>query len=226
MSADKNKNFSADQNGASDESIQKVHAKLVSEKPEPKEGYKAMPLFLLGLVSAMIFVTSIYVVQHRGGFSAMVYDERYDPKAAAAAGAKKELTPEQFIAAGKKAYASACVTCHQATGLGVPGTYPPLAGSEWAQGNEERVIRIVLHGLSGPIEVHGHTFNGAMPAFGKVVGGGYNWNEEKLAQVLTYVRQEWGNKAAPITKDKVVEILEKEKARAKAWSQAELDPFK
>ncbi|CAM2995884.1 c-type cytochrome [Rariglobus hedericola] len=228
MSADKNKNFSADQNGASDESIQKVHSKLVSEKPEPKEGYKAMPLFLLGLVSAMIFVTSIYVVQHRGGFSPMVYDERFDPKTAAAGAGKKELTPEQIIAAGKKAYLSggACVTCHQTNGQGVAGTYPPLAGSEWVQGNEERVIRIVLHGLNGPLTVHGHTYNSAMPAFGKVVGGGFNWNEEKVAQVLTYVRQEWGNTSAPITKEKVAEVLAAEKARAKPWTQGELETFK
>lgn len=214
--------------GASDESIQKVHARLVSEKPEPKEGFKTMPLFLLGFVSTMIFVTSIYVVHYRAGFSPMVYDERYDPKAAAAGAAKVELTPEQVIAAGKKAYlsAGACVTCHQANGQGTPGAFPPLAGSEWVQGNEERVIRIVLHGLSGPLEVHGQTFNGAMPAFGKVAGGGYNWNEEKISQVLTYIRQEWGNKAAPITKDKVAEILNAEKARAKPWSAGELETFK
>ncbi|MDF3057185.1 MAG: cytochrome [Rariglobus sp.] len=225
MSADQNKNFSADQSGASDESIQKVHAKLVSEKPEPKEGFKTMPLFLLGLVSTMIFVTSIYVVQHRGGFSPMVYDERYTPKPGGE-GAAKELTPEQVVAAGKKAYLSACVNCHQVNGQGAAGSFPPLAGSEWVTGNEERVIRVLLHGLSGPVEVEGKTYNSAMPPFGKVPGGGYNWNEEKISQVLTYIRQEWGNKAAPITKDKVSEILNTEKARAKPWSAGELDPFK
>ncbi len=225
MSSDQNKKLSADQSGASDESIQQVHATLVSEKPEPKEGFKTMPLFLLGLVSTMIFVACIYIVHYRGGFSPMVYDERFDPKAAAGSGAK-ELTPEQIIAAGKKHYLGTCATCHQVTGQGVAGTYPPLAGSEFVAGNEERVIRILLHGLSGPVEVEGKTFNGAMPAFGKVTGGGYNWNEEKISQVLTYIRQEWGNKAAPITKDKVTEILNAEKARAKPWSAGELDHFK
>ncbi|MFA6962489.1 MAG: cytochrome c [Opitutaceae bacterium] len=223
--SDQHSNLPSDQSGASDESIQQVHAKLVSEKPEPAQGFKAMPLFLLGFVSTMIFVACIYIVHYRGGFSPMVYDERFDPKSAAGAGAK-EMTPEQFIAAGKKAYMSACVTCHQVNGKGTPGAFPPLAGSEYADGSEERVIRIVLHGLNGPVEVEGNTFNGAMPAFGKVVGGGYNWNEEKIAQVLTYVRQEWGNKAEPITKAKVAEILAKEKDRAKPWTVGELDPFK
>jgi mono/diheme cytochrome c family protein len=225
MSADQNNNLSAGDSGASDDSIQKVHAELVAKKPEPKEGFKVMPLFLLGFVSTMIFVTSVYVVHYRAGFSPMVYDERFDPKSAAGAGVK-ELTPEQVIAAGKKNFLQTCAACHQATGQGVAGAYPPLAGSEWVNGNEERVIRILLHGLNGPIDVEGKHFNGAMPAFGKVPGGGYNWNEEKISQVLTYVRQEWGNKAAPITKDKVAEILAKEKARAKPWTSAELDPFK
>ena len=212
--------------GASDDSIQKVHAKLISEKSEPKEGFKTMPLFLLGFVSTMIFVTSIYVVHYRAGFSPMVYDERFDPAKAAAAAGSVELTPEQFIAAGKKSYLKDCAVCHQVTGLGTAGSFPPLAESEWVTGNEERLIRILLHGLNGPIEVKGKTYNGAMPAFGQVPGGGYNWKDEKFAQVLTYIRQEWGNAAPPVTKEKVAEILAKEKARPKPWTQAELDPFK
>lgn len=223
MSADQHHPFRAEDSGASDDSIQKVHAKLASEKPEPKEGYKAMPLFLLGFISAMIFVTSIYVVHYRGGFSALVYDERYTP--AAGGPAKVELTPEQFIAAGKKHYASTCVQCHQANGQGVAGTYPALAGADWVTGNEERVIRVLLHGLTGPID--GKTYNGGtMPAFGKVTGGGYNWSEERIAQVLTYIRQEWDNEAPAVSTDKVKEILNAEKARAKPWTSAELDPFK
>lgn len=225
MSADQNNRFSSDQSDASDESIQAVHSQMLHQKPEPKEGYKAMPLFLLGLVSSMIFVTSIYVVQHRGGFSPLVYDERFEPKDTAG-GAVAELTPEQIVAAGKKHYTSTCVACHQANGQGVAGVYPPLAGSDWVTGNEERVIRVLLHGLSGPVDVGGTTYNGAMPAFGKVTGGGYNWSDEKVAQVLTYIRSEWGNQAAPIAKDKVTEVLNAEKARGKPWTQGELDSFK
>lgn len=224
MSADHNSRNTPDQSGASDESIQKVHARLLDQKPEPKEGYKPMPLFLLGFVSAMIFVTSIYVVHYRAGFSPMVYDERYNPETAADAG-PVELTPEQIIAAGKKHYASTCAACHQANGQGIAGVYPPLAGVDWVTGNEDRVIRILLHGLSGPIEVKGNTYNGAMPAFGKVPGGGYNWNEERISQVLTYIRQEWGNQAEPVSKEKVAEILAAEKDRAKAWSAEELEAF-
>jgi mono/diheme cytochrome c family protein len=225
MSADQNHNLSSGPDGASDESIQKVHAELLTNKTEPAEGFKLMPLFLLGFVSTMIFVTSIYVVHYRAGFSPMVYDERFDPTTAVGS-ASKELTPEQVIAAGKKSYQQVCATCHQVTGQGVAGVYPPLVGTDWVTGNEERVVRILLHGLSGKIEVSGKTYNGVMPAFGKVPGGGYNWNEEKISQVLTYIRQEWGNKAEPITKAKVAEVLAKEAARAKPWTAQELEPFK
>lgn len=213
----------AEQAGANDQSIQKVHAILLREKEEPSEGFTPMPLFLLGIISTMILVCSIYVVHYRGDFDPLVYDHRYDASANVTTG-PKELTPEQFVAAGKRHYAT-CVACHQASGLGVAGVYPPLAASEWVTGNEERLIRVLLHGLNGPIQVKGNTYNGLMPAFGKVQGGGYNWSNERIAQVLTYIRQEWGNTAAPITTEKVAEVLKLEAARAKPWTQDELKPF-
>jgi mono/diheme cytochrome c family protein len=215
----------AEQGGANDESIQQVHAILLREKAEPHEGFSPMPLFLLGIISALILVCAIYVVHYRGDFDPLVYDHRYDAEAAkAAAAAPKELTPEQILAKGKQAYQT-CVTCHQANGLGVPGAFPPLAGSEWVTGKEDRLVRVVLHGLGGPIQVKGSTFNGAMPAFGKVPGGGYNWNAEKIAQVLSYIRHEWGNNAGFITKEKVDEIFKAEAARSKVWTQDELKKF-
>ncbi len=215
----------AEQGGATDESLQQVHAILLREKSEPSEGFSPMPLFLLGLISAMILICAIYVVHYRGDFDSLVYDERYDAEAAKAAASKPvELTPEQVLAAGKRLYAT-CASCHQANGQGVPGAFPPLAGSEWVLGKEDRVIRVLLHGLGGPVQVKGNTYNGAMPAFGKVPGGGYNWSEEKIAQVLSYIRHEWGNGAGFITKEKVAEILKAEAARSKPWTQDELKQF-
>ena len=218
-------NQQAEQGGANDESIQQVHAILLREKAEPSEGFSPMPLFLLGIISAMILVCAIYVVHYRGDFDPLVYDHRYDAEAAkAAASAPKELTPEQILAKGKQAYQT-CVSCHQTNGLGVPGAFPPLAGSEWVLGKEDRLIRVVLHGLGGPVQVKGATFNGAMPPFGKVPGGGYNWNSEKIAQVLSYIRHEWGNNAGFVTKEKVDEIFKAETSRSKPWTQDELKAF-
>jgi mono/diheme cytochrome c family protein len=215
----------AEQGGANDESIQQVHAILLREKSEPSEGFSPMPLFLLGFISAVIFVVSVYVVHYRGDFDPLVYDHRYDAEAAEEQASKPQpLTPEQILAKGKQAYTT-CASCHQANGQGVAGTYPPLAGSEWVTGSEERLIRVLLHGLNGQIQVKGNAYNGLMPAFGKVPGGGYNWNNEKISQVLSYIRHEWGNNAEFVTKEKVDEVLKAEAARSKPWAQDELAPF-
>jgi len=126
------------------------------------------------------------------------------------------------VALGKRQFQMACITCHQANGLGVPGAFPPLVGSEWANGSEERAIRIVLHGLGGEVKVGAVVFNGAMPSFGKVPDSGYNWRDDQIAAVLTYIRQEWGNKAGPIAPEQVSAIHTQEAARAKPWTAAEL----
>lgn len=218
MSADPKKtNPRIEQAGASDENIQRVHSVLLREKAEPAEGVAPMPLFLLGFVSAMIFVVAIYMVHNRGGFDPMVYDERFDPATMGSGAGTAAVDPR---VAGKRHYV-ACAACHQANGLGVPGAFPPLAGADWATGTEERVIRILLHGLQGPIQVNGGTYNGIMPAFGQ--GGAYNWNDQRIAEVLTYVRSEWGNNATPITAEQVTAIRTQGAAgRTAPWTAEEL----
>lgn len=220
MSADpRNFNLKAEAAGASDESIQAVHDGLLHQQVEPKEGFTLMPLFLLGLMSTMIFIVSIYVVHNRGGFDPLVHDGRFDPKSMGAA--SMAAAPADPRVTGKRFYTQVCATCHMPTGTGVPGVYPTLVGSDWVTGSPDRVIRIVLHGLQGPINVNGTTYNGVMPAF--AAGSAYNWNDQRISDVLTYVRSEWGNAADPITPEQVTAIRTgAEAARAKAWSEAEL----
>lgn len=93
-----------------------------------------------------------------------------------------------------------CATCHQANGDGLPGAFPPLAGSEWATAANPAVpIRIVLHGMQGPVTVKGTEYNGLMPAYGT----GVAMADEEVAAVLTYVRQSWGNSASAVTPQQV-----------------------
>lgn len=216
-------NQSAEQGGVNDESLVKVHAILLREKAEPSEGFSPMPLFLLGFISALIFGVSVYIVHYRGDFDPLVYDHRYDASQQQTDG-PVELTEAQILARGRTAYQT-CVACHQATGQGVPGVYPPLAGSEWVTGSEERLIRVLLHGLTGPIQVKGNTYNQLMPAFGRVPGGGYNWNNERIAHVLSFIRHEWGNDASFITTEQVDEVFRAEAARTRPWTQEELATF-
>jgi mono/diheme cytochrome c family protein len=202
---------------ASDDSIQDVHAELVHKKPEQAEGYSMLPLALLGFVSSMIFIVSIYFVHHRADFDPLAYDERYVAKAGSAA-PTKAVDP---LVAGKKLYGQVCSQCHLPNGAGQPGSFPPLVKSEWVTGSEDRLIRILLHGLSGEIEVAGAKYNGAMPAIGP--GGGYSWSDDKIAHVATYIRQEWGNAAPPVTPEKVKEVRTVSAADRKTpWTAAEL----
>ena len=121
---------------------------------------------------------------------------------------------------GKQVFSTTCAACHQATGEGVPGVYPPLAGSEWVNGDEAKVIRILLHGVTGPIEVAGETFNSMMPPWGATL------KDADIAAVLTYARSTWGNKGAPITAAKVASIRAATASRTTPWTATELAAVK
>ena len=101
---------------------------------------------------------------------------------------------------GRKVYNTACLPCHQADGNGVPGMHPPLRESDWVTGDKERLIRIVMEGMEGEIEVHGETYNSVMAPL--------NYLEpQQVADVLTYVRNSFGNRASEVTVDEVEEVL-------------------
>ena len=117
---------------------------------------------------------------------------------------------------GAAIYAATCIACHMANGQGVAGQFPPLVGSEWVTGSDGRLIRIILHGVVGEIEVEGESFNGAMPTWGPT------FKDEELAAVATYVRKSWGNKAAPVTTATVTRVRTQHASRTKPWTSAEL----
>jgi mono/diheme cytochrome c family protein len=115
-----------------------------------------------------------------------------------------------------------CAVCHQLTGLGLPGSFPPLAGSEWATAaNAALPIRVVLHGLQGPVTVKGQKFNSAMPAYGT----NQPLSDAEVAAVLTYVRSAWGNTASAVTADQVAAERTATTSRTTMWAAAELQPL-
>jgi nitrite reductase (NO-forming) len=105
---------------------------------------------------------------------------------------KKALSKDEQMAAGKAIFATTCQACHQAEGQGVPRVFPPLAKSDFLMADKARAIGVVLGGKSGALVVNGDTYNNAMPPWSHL-------SDEAVANVLTYVRNSWGNTGDPVT---------------------------
>lgn len=110
-------------------------------------------------------------------------------------GATKEMRME----AGKALYSGTCSVCHQANGEGLPGVFPPLAGSDYLMADKRRAIEVVLNGLSGPVTVNGETYNSVMPPMSQL-------NDDEIANILTYVLNSWGNEDGVVTPEEVAEV--------------------
>lgn len=122
--------------------------------------------------------------------------------------------------AGKTLFAGVCAACHQLNGRGLDGLAPPLLDSEWILGSHERPVRIVLHGVRGPITVLGRVHTGDMPGFGGAL------NDEQISSILTYLRREWGHTASPVDPEQVKAIRAATAGHTDAWSPEELNVFR
>ena len=147
-----------------------------------------------------------------------------DPKVAAVGAALLLLAPVAIAARpdpaaqadGQRVYSQTCSACHQPTGLGLTGAFPPLAGSEWVQGDKGRLVRIVLHGITGPVTVAGEEYEGMMPPWGGALG------DPEIAAVATYIRSSWGNKGDAVTAAEVAAIRQASAGRSGPWTVADL----
>jgi mono/diheme cytochrome c family protein len=211
MSANHDKRFNFEASAASDDSIREVHASLQSNKPDKPHGYPALPLVMLGLMCCIGFFGSIYMVH---------YSVRFDPLVVNAHANRTKQGPVVVEISraqrGKPVYLANCATCHQPNGMGVPGAFPPLAGSEWVTGSEERIIRIVLHGLQGPIKVAGNDYNNVMAPLGAVL------KDEQIANVLSFIRAEWGNAAPEVLPETVAKVRADTATHNGYWTADEL----
>ena len=138
--------------------------------------------------------------------------------ARAQAGAQSPVTktaPAKAPRTGAQIFSTTCAACHQAQGEGT-NVYPPLAGSEWVNGAESRVVRIILYGLAGDVEVQGQVYNGAMPAWGPTL------SDAEIAAVATYIRSSFGNQSLPITVETVAQARAANAGRTTPWTMPEL----
>ncbi len=133
---------------------------------------------------------------------------------AAASNAFVKASDEQ-MKRGAAVYARTCIACHQPTGLGLLPVFPPLANAPIVVGNPELPVKFILQGLMGPITVNGMTYNSMMPPVAGV-------SDADIADVLTYVRQSFGNQGNPVTADQVKAIRAANAGRTAPWTTAEL----
>ena len=134
-------------------------------------------------------------------YSGKQYDLVYQPEGAggrvaqAVVAAPAARTKEERIKLGAQVFANNCQACHQASGEGVPNAFPPLAKSDYLNGDKIRAIKTVTGGLQQKLTVNGHEFDGVMPA--------WTLSDEDIADVLTYAYNTWGNSGLEVTPDEV-----------------------
>lgn len=173
------------------------------ENAEPMEQANPVPKVVMGLVLGLVVWAVSYIFIQEAGGDVSLGDRRdVSTLAAAPAGA----------ANGAQIFAASCAACHQATGKGLPGVFPPLAGSSWVTDDPATLTQIVLHGMNGEIEVQGTVYKGAMPAFADQL------SDAEMAAVLSYIRGAWGNSGAPIEADIVAAERTRTAGRSEPWS--------
>ncbi|MEO5695388.1 MAG: cytochrome c [Usitatibacter sp.] len=179
------------------------------EKSDPYELATPIPWPVLGLAAAMVLFGIFYILAASTDSSVELGDRRtledLMPKAAQHASATGAVD-------GAAVFSTRCAACHQASGAGVPGVFPPLAKSEWVQGDATRLANIVLHGVQGSLTVGGNSFSGAMPAFKDQL------DDATLAAVATYIRAQWGNEAAAVDAATVAAARAATSSRATPWN--------
>ena len=202
------------------EDVQNVHAAIQREKREPRAGQEPLSLWLIGVYGLAIFLGGAYLGRFAGNFGGDGLDYSMTPiaaKAGAAGDAGATTAALSPADRGKKIFSANCATCHQGSGLGVAGQYPPLAGSEYVMGSTRRLGMILLKGLEGPLTVKGAQYGSAvMQPWEKTL------SDAKIADVLTYIRQEWGNTGGPVAPEGLAALRKELAGHPGSYLEADL----
>jgi mono/diheme cytochrome c family protein len=177
----------------------------------------AVPIWLIVILFLLLYWGALHFDNSGGWFSAKVYAPYHTLEEVQ--GYQPVSGGNEMFDLGKAVYnRPTCAACHQASGQGTPGQFPPLAGSEWVnEENPGRMIRLVLNGMQGPVTVKGQSYNNTMVAWNML-------SDEEVAAVITYVRQnkEWGNNASAVTAAQVKSIRDKVKGHTQPFTAEEL----
>lgn len=182
---------------------------------EPTAAPTTVPMWLIVATFVLLFLGAWYFDLRGGWFAPKVYApyvslanlEQFQPP----------KSGEEWRPRGKALFDANCALCHNTDGSGKPGQAPPLAGSEWVvTTGVNRLIHIPLVGLAGPIKVMGQEWNLNMAAMGAA------YSDEQLADVLSYIRNSWGNKASVVTPEQVKKVRADLGGRSQPYSADEL----
>ena len=198
--------------------VERLHRQILREPIDPAEGRERPPVWLWVVAVGAIFWGGWYLGRTGGTFNTathVAYSHRDEATASATRG-KNAIDATDAVAMGNQVFMKNCQACHQASGLGLPGAFPPLVGSQWVVGSEQILVRIILNGLHDPIEVSGATFNGVMPTWRDIL------KDEEIAAVATYIRQWAPNSAPAVTTSTVAAARAATSSRGKPWTIAEL----
>lgn len=191
-----------------------------SEYPETKgagsETNQPLSPWLVGTFMLALCWGGFYLAFNSGGFRQDVYESNAVNWAGGGAVAAAPVDPKVV---GKRLYSQNCIVCHQATGLGVAGQFPPLAGSEWvnsdAKHGDNHLVLLMLNGLQGPMQVMGSSYNNAMPQWKQLT-------DDQIAAILTYIRSDWGNKGVAVDPAYVAALRKEHADQNEPWTQAQL----
>jgi len=183
---------------------------------EGTETNRPLSPWLVGSFMLALCWGGFYLAFNSGGFRQDVYETNVVNWAGGGAQAAAPIDPKVI---GKRLYTQNCVVCHQSTGLGVAGQFPPLVGSEWVNSDskhgDNHLVMLMLNGLQGSMQVLGGSYNNAMPQWKQLT-------DDQIAAILTYIRSDWGNKGDAIDPAFVATIRKEQAAQNEAWTQAQL----
>ncbi|MCB1127186.1 MAG: cytochrome c [Verrucomicrobiae bacterium] len=169
------------------------------------------------MFALLLYWGGMYVDSYGGHFNALVFN-RGDMLADVEARVPKSEA-DALIAKGRQVFTTFCAACHQPNGQGLVGQFPPLVDSDWViGGGPNRIIRIVLDGLQGPITVKGQQYNNVMLPWRQQL------DDESIAAVVTYIRsnKDWGHSASAVTPAQVKTIRDATADRSGYWNAEDL----
>ena len=203
--------------GSGDDAIQPNAPDFVEmpEVPTLSMEHEPVPVWLYLICGLMLFLAgSSFTGLDVFGRGLLDQGPGGPTMASASSAAEPPATPLEL---GKKIYGNNCASCHDSSGSGSPGKYPPLIGSEWVLGSKERLAALLLKGIEGPLNVKSVCYTGnIMPAQEAIL------SPEKMANLMTFLRGSWGNTAGPVTADEVTKAKGKFASQTASWTEPQL----